>query len=91
MNNINTEDFFLASWLHANAVSITGHVREKNRSTFTFSGDRLDDLLNEYYQGSATINVATFSASIRQLKAMMYNGTTMQPNNNYEKYQKGAL
>lgn len=84
MKKINTKDFFLASWLHANAVPITGHVRESNRSTFTFSGEAIDKLTNEYYQGSATVNVATFSASIRQLKALMYNGTTLQPNNYYE-------
>ena len=77
--------------MHSNAVRLTGHIRENNRSIFTFSGDNVDDLLNEYYQGSAMTNVADYTASIRQLKALMYNGTTIQPNNNYEQYQKGTL
>ena len=91
MNTITTEEFFLACWLHSNAVPLTGHVRENNKSTFTFQGDRVEILLNDYYQGSAMTNVSDFSASIRQLKALMYNGTTIQPHNYNEKYQKGAL
>jgi len=89
INTITTEDFFMACWMHSNSVSLTGHMRENNRSTFTFSGDNVDDLLNEYYQGSAVGNIADFSASIRQLKALMYNGTTIkpQPHNNYD-YRK---
>ncbi|MBC8192631.1 MAG: hypothetical protein H8E18_09635 [FCB group bacterium] len=86
-NTITTEDFPLACWMHSNAVKLTGHVRENNKSIFTFSGDNVDDLLNEYYQGSAMANVADFTASTRQLKAMMYNGTTIQPNN-YHEYRK---
>ena len=84
-NSITTEDFPLACWMHSNAVRLTGHFRENNRSIFTFSGDNVDDLLNDYYQGSAMTNVADYTASIRQLKALMYNGTTIQPNNNYER------
>ena len=79
----------MACWMHSNAVKLTGHIREDNKSTFTFSGENVDDLLNEYYQGSAMTNVADFTASTRQLKALMYNGTTIQPqpNNNYD-YRK---
>ena len=91
MNTITTEEFFLACWLHSNAVPLTGHVRENNKSTFTFQSDLVENLLNEYYQGSATANVATFSASIRQLKSLMYNGTTLQPNNPHDQYKKGAI
>ena len=90
MNTIQTEDFFLASWLHCKSVPITGHEREHNRSTFTFSGEGVDDLVNDYYQGSAMVDVASFSASIRQLKALMYNGTTITPNNKYERTQMAA-
>jgi len=84
-NTITTEDFPLACWMHSNAVNLIGHMRENNRSIFTFSGDNVDDLLNEYYQGSAIGNIADIFASTRQLKAMMYNGTTLQPHNNYER------
>jgi hypothetical protein len=87
-NSITTEDFPLACWMHSNAVRLTGHIRENNKSTFTFTGDNLDDLLNEYYQGLAMTNVADYTASSRQLKAMMYNGTTIQPNNNNERLQR---
>jgi hypothetical protein len=88
INTITTEEFFLACWLHTNTVQLTGHTRQNNKSTFTFTGDNVDDLLNEYYQGSAMTNVADFTASTRQLKALMYNGTTIQPNNNNERLQR---
>lgn len=91
MNTITTEEFFLACWLHSNAIPLTGHIRENNKSTFTFHGDLVENLLNDYYQGSATVNVTTFSASIRQLKALMYNGTTIQPNNPNDISKKGAI
>ena len=73
--------------MHSNSVRLTGHIRENNKSTFTFEGENVDDLLNEYYQGSAMTSVAEYTASIRQLKALMYNGTTIQPNN-YHEYRK---
>ena len=84
-NSITTEDFPLACWMHSNSVRLTGHIRENNKSTFTFTGGNVDDLLNEYYQGSAMTNVADYTASIRQLKALMYNGTTIQPHNYHER------
>jgi hypothetical protein len=91
INSITTEEFPLACWMHSNTVRLTGHIRENNKSTFTFEGENVDDLLNEYYQGSAMTNVAEYTASIRQLKALMYNGTTIQPNNYHDQYKKGSL
>ena len=83
-NTITTDDFPLACWMHSNAVKLTGHIREYNKSTFTFEGENVDNLLNQYYQGSAIGNIADIFASTRQLKALMYTGTTLQPHNNYD-------
>ena len=85
---IDTTEFFLAAWLLSHDVKLVGHIRNDNRSTFTFSGDSVEDLIQEFYSNEAVTDVAKFTASIRQLKALMYGGLTIQPNNDYERSTK---
>ena len=80
---ISTDDFYLAAYLLVNDIPLTGHSRADNKSTFTFESDGLDDLLNNYYQGRATVSPLDYARGIRSLKAMMYS-TTLQPTTKYE-------
>ena len=82
MTNISTSDFYLACWLHAHSVPIIKHVRENNRSTFEFYGSDVDQLLTEYFNENATTQIHQFTKAQREIKALMYSGTTIQPNNN---------
>jgi hypothetical protein len=68
-----TTDFYLACWLflHKN-VELVEHSRERNRSIFSFQGDNLEKLVNEYNNGSATCKVADYAEATRSLKAIMY-------------------
>lgn len=91
MTNIQTSEFYLATWLYMKQVPLIGHIRENNRSTFTFEGDDVDLLINEFYSETATVSVHPFTRAQREIKAIMYSGTTIQSNNNNEQYQKGAL
>ena len=75
----------MACWLHYNDVPLTGHTRENNRSVFTFSGEEIEGLIFDYTQGSAMVNIADYSRAQRQLKNVMYSGTSYQPNNEYER------
>jgi hypothetical protein len=68
-----------------------GHIRENNRSLFTFQSNDVDQLINEFYSETATVSVHPFTKAQREIKAIMYSGTTIQSNNNYEKYQKGSF
>ena len=85
---IETTEFFLAAWLLSHDVKLVGHIRNDNRSTFTFSGESVEDLIQEFHSNKAVTDVANFTASIRQLKSLMYGGLTIQPNNDYEWRQK---
>jgi len=78
---IETTEFFLAAFLYSEGVPLTGHSRDGKRSTFAFSGEGVNDLALSFYNESAQTNVATFAASIRQLKSIMYGTTTIQPGN----------
>ncbi|NQT63606.1 MAG: hypothetical protein HQ556_11655 [Candidatus Marinimicrobia bacterium] len=82
---IQTTEFFLAAFLHSEGITLTGHSRDQKRSTFAFSGEGVNDLALSFYNQTAQTNVATFAASIRQLKSIMYGTTTLQPDNEYER------
>ena len=85
---IETTEFFLASFLYSEGITLTGHSRDGKRSTFTFSGEGVNDLALSFYNETAQTNVATFAKSIRQLKSIMYGTTTIQPSNDYNDYRK---
>ena len=82
---IETTEFFLAAFLYSEGITLTGHSRDGKRSTFTFSGEGVNDLALSFYNETAQANVATLARSIRQLKSIMYGTTTIQPSNNYER------
>jgi hypothetical protein len=88
---IETTEFFLASYLYSEGITLTGHSRDGKRSTFTFSGEGVNDLALSFYNESANTNVATFAKSIRQLKSIMYGTTTIQPNNDYERLSSTSI
>ena len=87
-HTIETTEFFLASYLYSEGITLTGHSRDGKRSTFTFSGEGVNDLALSFYNETAQTNVATFAKSIRQLKSIMYGTTTIQPSNDYNDYRK---
>ncbi|MBT6012032.1 MAG: hypothetical protein HOG80_11690, partial [Candidatus Marinimicrobia bacterium] len=66
-------------------ITLTGHSRDGKRSTFTFSGEGVNDLALSFYNETAQANVATLARSIRQLKSIMYGTTTIQPSNDHER------
>jgi len=86
MTNIQTDQYYLAAWLHMKQVPMIGHSRKNNRSTFTFEGNGVDQLLNEFYSETATVSVHPYTKAMREIKAIMYSGTTItQPNKNNER------
>ena len=84
-SSITTTDFYLAAYLLTRKKQLAGHLREDNQSSFEFEGAGLDTLLNEFYQGNASVCPLEYSKSIRNLKNLMYNGTNFKPLNNYDK------
>jgi hypothetical protein len=79
---LKTTEFFLAAFLYSEGITLSGHFRDGKRSTFSFSGEGVNDLALSFYDETANTNVATFAKSIRQLKSIMYGTTTIQPGNN---------
>ena len=88
---ISTEDLYLAAYLVTCEKSITGHERSQGRSIFHFTGSDLDDLVNNYYADRVRVSPSEFGHAIRSLKALMYNGTTITPNNEHETTQRNAI
>ena len=90
MNNstVTTTDFYLAAFLLAENYQLAGHIRERGKSQFEFEGNGINELLNDFYQGSAVISPLAYAKTIRDLKTIMYNGTTLQPNNNYADFTR---
>jgi len=85
IQQLNTTEFFLAAYLHSEGITLTGHTRDEKRSTFSFTGEGVNDLALSFYNKTAQTNVAEFARSIRQLKSIMYGSTTIQPVNDHER------
>jgi len=81
---ISTTDFYLAAYLLANNHRLAGHVRANGKSEFEFEGNGINELLNDFYQDQATISPLEYSKTIRNLKAIMYNGTTLKQQSDYD-------
>ena len=86
---LKTTDFYLASFLLANNYQLAGHVRSNGKSEFEFQGHGINEILNDFYQNKAVISPLAYAKTIRNLKAIMYNGTTLQPNNYNDTTKKG--
>ena len=80
-SNVTTTDFYLAAYLMAEKYQLAGHVRANGKSEFEFYGNGIQELLNNFYQGQALISPLAYAKTIRNLKAIMYNGTTLKPQN----------
>ncbi len=83
---ITTSDFYLAAYLLAENHRLAGHIRANGKSQFQFQGNGINELLDNFYQGRAVVSPLAYAQTIRNLKAIMYNGTTLQPNNNHDNF-----
>ncbi|MBL7046551.1 MAG: hypothetical protein ISR95_02815 [Candidatus Marinimicrobia bacterium] len=88
---LETTEFFLAAYLYSEGITLTGHTRDQQRSTFAFTGEGVNDLALSFYDKTAQTNVANFARSIRQLKSIMYGTTTIQPSHNYERLSSTSI
>ena len=88
---LKTTEFFLASYLYSEGITLTGHSRDGKRSTFTFSGEGVNDLALSFYNETAQTNVANFARSTRQLKSIMYGTTTIQPGISHERHSRTSV
>lgn len=70
---------------------LVGHFRANGKSEFQFEGNGIDELLNNFYLGQAVISPLAYAKTIRDLKALMYNGTNFnQLNKNDNTTTKGS-
>ena len=74
---ITTSDFYLASYLIANDISLTRHERSDNRSIFEFIGSNVDNLIDDFYHDDGVVSPLLYAKAIRSLKNIMYNNTTL--------------
>ena len=88
---ISTEDLYLAAYLVTCELNVAGHERSQGRSIFHFTGPGLEDLVNKYYADNVRVSPSEFGQAIRSLKALMYNGTTIQPYNEHDTAKRNAI
>ncbi|MCD6565580.1 MAG: hypothetical protein J7K53_06520 [Bacteroidales bacterium] len=87
-SNVTTTDFYLAAYLMAKSYQLAGHVRANGKSQFEFEGNGINESLDDFYQDRAVISPQAYGRTIRNLKAIMYNGTTLKPQNNCDNYTR---
>ncbi len=86
--NVETTDFYLAAYLMAENYRLAGHVRANGKSQFEFEGNGINELLDDFYQGRAVISPMAYAKTIRNLKAIMYNGTTLKQQDDNDNFTR---
>jgi len=90
---VSTSDFYLASFLLAKQVNLVSHERSENRSCFQFEGPDINQLIDGFYDGDASVSPLMYAKAIRSLKNIMYNAATIniQPTQNNERNNSTLL
>ena len=90
-NDYVTKDFGLAAFLLASDNKLKSYVKTNGVTRFIFAGSKkLDELVAQFYTQEANVNVAAFSSAQRTLKSIIYDGCTMENENNYVKQSTNA-
>ena len=84
---ISTFDLYLAATLLSKGFLLIGHSRDHNKSEFQFEGLGLDSYVKRYYQDQIKISPIEYAKAIRDLKNIMYNGTSFQPTQHHDEQQ----
>ena len=72
---ITTQDFYLTAYLRLKGVEITDLRDEGRRHLFVFEdNDEFQRLRRDYYYDEASVPPQMFKRSIRELKALIYEG-----------------
>ena len=88
MNTYSNRDFYLSSYLIAAGEQMKSYHKTNGITTFEFNNsEKLHDLINKYYNMSATVNAMAYGSAIKNLKSVIHSNTYTKPmhNNDREK------
>ena len=88
MNTYSNRDFYLSSYLIAAGEHLKSYHKTNGITTFEFdNSEKLHDLINKYYNMSATVNAMAYGSAIKNLKSVIHSNTYTKPmhNNDREK------
>ena len=77
--NFETNDIYLAGFLQAYGLNLDSNYKDGNKTIFCYEQtDKLNTLVEDYYNMKATINPMLYSGALKNLKNIVY-----QKNNQY--------
>lgn len=83
MNTYSNRDFYLSSYLIAAGEQMKSYHKTNGITTFEFdSSEKLHNLINKYYNMSATVNAMAYGSAIKNLKSVIHSNTNTQSNYN---------
>jgi len=69
-----TQDLYLAAFLHAHGIKLVEVEHEGRRAFFVFgTPEKCKELVLKYYNGDASCNAREFARSLQELKAAIVN------------------
>ena len=68
-----TRDFYLACFLKAKDIKLIRTEKTGNIAIFHFENEKIEDLINGFYNDQEIISANKFINSIRDLKALVHN------------------
>ena len=86
MDTYTNRDFYCSSYLIAAGMQLKSFHRTNGITTFEFdNSEKLQQLVNNYYSMSATVNVTAYGSAIKNLKSVIHANTNTKSYYNYER------
>ena len=76
MQIYSNRDFYLSSYLIATGEKLKSYHKTNGITTFEFDNSEiLNNLVNKYYNMSATVNAMAYGSAIKNLKSVIHSNT----------------
>ena len=86
MDTYTNRDFYLSSYLIAAGMQLKSYHKTNGITTFEFNNSgKLQELINNYYNMSATVNAMAYGSAIKNLKSVIHSNANTKSNYNYER------
>lgn len=89
IRKMNTNDFYLASFLVATGIELQGHQKIEDKTKFWFENNPKTELkIKQYYSMNGSVEPVAYANAIKNLKSIIHSCAYTNSNNEEKQYVK---